>query len=117
MFRSGTRKRETTSVAQMTLRSRDGRSASEIWTWIFVAAGVFLRVLEYSDNRPLYRDEADLKKNLVGFAFYDFHTPLVEWQLAPPGFLAVERLMILLPLPFRPRPGWFRSSARSPRCS
>jgi hypothetical protein len=76
------------------------RSASEVWTWIFVAAGVFLRVLEYSDNRQLYRDEEDLKKNLVGFAFYDFHTPLTEWQLAPPGFLALERLMILLPLQF-----------------
>ena len=66
-----------------------------------VAAGVLLRVLEFSDNRPLYRDEIDLQTNLVGFAFYDFHTPLVKWQLAPPGFLAVERLMILLPLPFR----------------
>ena len=43
------------------------------------------------------------RKNLVGFAFYDFHTPLIEWQLAPPGFLAVERLMILLPLPFAAR--------------
>ena len=39
----------------------------------------------------------DLQENLVGVAFYDFQTPLTEWQLAPPGFLAVERLMILLP--------------------
>jgi Dolichyl-phosphate-mannose-protein mannosyltransferase len=78
-----------------------GLSASETWTWIMIAAGVFLRVLEYSDNRQLYCDEEDLQANLVGFAFYDFHTPLVRWQLAPPGFLAVERLMILLPLPFR----------------
>src|SRR5262249_50289137 len=53
------------------------------------------------DNRQLYRDEADLKENLVGLAFYDFHTPLVKWQLAPPGFLAAERLLILLPLPFK----------------
>ena len=43
------------------------------------------------------------RANLVGLAFYDFHTPLVQWQLAPPGFLAVERLMILLPLPFSVR--------------
>jgi hypothetical protein len=82
------------------VRRARGSSASEIWTWIFVATGVFLRCLEYSDNRQLYRDEVDLKENLVGLAFYDFHTPLVKWQLAPPGFLATERLMILLPLPF-----------------
>jgi hypothetical protein len=78
-----------------------GRSASEIWAWIMVATGVFLRILEYSDGRELYRDEMDLRANLVGLAFFDFHTPLVQWQLAPPGFLAVERLMILLPLHFR----------------
>jgi hypothetical protein len=77
-----------------------GRSSSERWTWVLLAAGVLLRVLEYSDNRQLYMDEFALKKNLVGFAFYDFHTPLTEAQLAPPGFLALERLMILLPLPF-----------------
>jgi hypothetical protein len=75
-------------------------SSSEIWTWILVAAGVFLRVLEYADNRRLYMDEEDLQQNLVGLAFYDFHTPLVRAQLAAPGFLAIERLMILLPLPF-----------------
>ena len=96
------RGKATTPVWQAMPLPARGRSASETWTWILVAAGVFLRVLEYSDNRQLYRDEADLQKNLVGFAFYDFHTPLVEWQLAPPGFLAVERLMILLPLPFAP---------------
>ena len=60
-----------------------GRSTSETWTWILVAVGVFLRVLEYSDNRQLYRDEEDLQKNLVGFAFYDFQTPLVENGSSP----------------------------------
>jgi hypothetical protein len=83
------------------LRAR-GYSAGEIWTWVLVAAGVLLRCIEYADNRELYRDEMDLQKNLVGLAFYDFHTPLVLWQLAPPGFLAVERLMILLPMRFAP---------------
>jgi len=77
-------------------------SNSETWTWALVAVGVLLRVLEYSDNRQLYTDEEDLRTNLVGLAFYDFQTPLVRWQLAPPGFLALERLMILLPLPFPP---------------
>ena len=77
-------------------------SNSEMWAWALVAVGVLLRVFEYSDNRQLYADEEDLKRNLVGLAFYDFQTPLVKNQLASPGFLAVERLMILLPLPFPP---------------
>jgi hypothetical protein len=78
------------------------RWSSETWTWIFVGLGVFLRCLEYSDNRQLYRDERDLQENLVGLAFYDFQTPLTKWQLAPPGFLAVERLMIRVPVAFAP---------------
>jgi hypothetical protein len=100
MFGSGMRgKRDDTGLGGDLVPARS-RSTSETWTWILVVAGVFLRVLEYSDNRFLYRDEVDLKENLVGFAFYDFQTPLSLRQIAPPGFLAVERLMILLPLSF-----------------
>src|SRR5271169_6850495 len=100
MFTAGTRERRSGGRLEGDTAPARGWSNSEVWTWILVAAGVLLRILEYSDNRPLYSDEEDLKKNLVGLAFYDFHTPLVKWQLAPPGFLAVERLMILLPLPY-----------------
>jgi hypothetical protein len=79
-----------------------GHSSSDTWTWILLAAGVFLRVIEYADNRALYFDEELLQRNLVGIAFYDFRTPLSDGQLAPPGFIALERLLILLPLPFPP---------------
>jgi hypothetical protein len=78
------------------------RLTSETWTWLLVALGVLLRVMEYADDRPLYRDEVSLLKNLVGFAPLDFQTMLTESQLAPPGFLAVERLMVHLPLPLKP---------------
>jgi len=74
----------------------------ETWTWLLVTLGVILRIMEYADNRTLYRDERSLRDNLVGFAFYDFRTTLTENQLAPPGFLAVERLMVRLPLPVTP---------------
>jgi hypothetical protein len=79
-----------------------GHSSSDTWTWILLSAGVFLRVIEYADNRALYFDEELLQRNLVGIAFYDFRTPLSDGQLAPPGFIALERLLILLPLPFPP---------------
>lgn len=72
---------------------------AETWTWLFVALGVYFRLAEYADNRALYMDEASLFRNLVGRHVFDFTTPLSEFQLAPPGFLAVERAMVRLPYP------------------
>jgi hypothetical protein len=67
-------------------------------TWALVAIGVLLRVLEYADSRELYMDERSLLNNLTGLGVFDFHTTLAEDQLAPPGFLVVERLVVRLPL-------------------
>ena len=75
---------------------------SATWTWILVATGVFLRLLEYGDRRSLYMDERALLKNLVGLGTFDFTSTLTENQLAPPGFLVVERLMVRLPIPIVP---------------
>ena len=44
-------------------------------------------------------DEGSLLKNLVGLPIFDFSTTLTEYQLAPPGFLVVERTMVRLPVP------------------
>ena len=60
--------------------------------------GVTLRVWEYLDFRTLYMDEIALLKNLVGRAVFDFHHVLEQDQMAPPGFLVIERLMLRLPL-------------------
>jgi hypothetical protein len=70
-------------------------------TWAAVAIGVALRLLAYAENRPLYRDERSLLENLVALPVFDFHTTLTEYQLAPPGFLAIERMLVRLPLPGR----------------
>jgi len=67
-------------------------------TWLAVALGVLLRVLEYADYRELYMDEESLMRNLTRLAVFDFHTTLSEEQLAPPGFLVVERLLVRLRL-------------------
>jgi hypothetical protein len=71
---------------------------AETWTSLILAAGVVLRVLEYTDNRQLYMDESALMANLVDLSVFDFRTVLTENQLAAPGFLVVERLMVRLPL-------------------
>jgi hypothetical protein len=72
--------------------------SSENLTWLAVAVGILLRIIEYKDNRPLYMDERSLLENLVGRSVLDFHTRLTEEQLAPPGFLVIERMMVRLPL-------------------
>jgi len=70
----------------------------ESFTWLVVALGVLLRVVEYAGYRDLYMDEQSLLHNLTGLAVFDFHTTLREEQLAPPGFLVVERLLVRLRL-------------------
>src|SRR4051812_12258865 len=70
---------------------------AETWTWLAVAMGILFRLLEYAANRHLYKDESSLLENLVALPVFDFRTTLTEYQLAPPGFLVVERLMVRLP--------------------
>lgn len=74
------------------------RRPRERLTWLAVGVGLALRVWEYSSLRELYMDEAALLKNLVGVPILDFGHVLSQDQLAPPGFLVVERTILRLPL-------------------
>jgi hypothetical protein len=65
---------------------------------IGVAVGVALRIWEYAALRDLYIDETALLTNLVGVPVLDFAHELKQDQLAPPGFLVVERLLVRLPM-------------------
>jgi len=67
-------------------------------TWLAVALGVILRVWEYLEFRKLYMDEDALLANIVGRPVFDFSHILEGDQMAPPGFLAIERLLVQLPL-------------------
>jgi hypothetical protein len=73
-------------------------SALDALALLLVAVGISLRILEYTDNRRLYQDESSLLKNLVSLEVADLTTTLTEFQIAPPGFLIVERFMVRLPL-------------------
>ena len=70
-------------------------------TWLAVALGVILRVWEYLEFRPLYMDESALLANVADRAIFDFRHVLEGDQMAPPGFLAIERLLVQLPLDVR----------------
>jgi hypothetical protein len=66
--------------------------------WSAVVVGLILRVWEYFRFRELYMDEDALLRNLVGVPVFDFHHILKQDQLAPPGFLVVERVIVRLPV-------------------
>jgi len=70
-------------------------------TWLAVALGVVLRVWEYQEFRPLYIDERALLANVAGRAVFDFGHVLEQDQMAPPGFLVIERLLVQMPLDVR----------------
>jgi hypothetical protein len=102
MFGNGTRTTAGDGLGSRLQSLGRVQLTSATWTWVLVATGVFLRLLEYADRRRLYRDERALLENLVEFATFDFTSTLTENQLAPPGFLVIERLMVQLPIPVVP---------------
>src|SRR5262245_55275335 len=55
--------------------------------------GVALRVITYLLNRAMWLDEGMLRRNVVDVPVFDFSEPLKSDQLAPLGFLLVERLL------------------------
>jgi hypothetical protein len=77
-------------------------STAEGLSWLGVAVGGVFRVCEYAKARSLYLDERFLLQNLTDRPVFDLNT-LSEHQIAAPGFLVVERLMVRL-LPLTPTP-------------
>jgi hypothetical protein len=71
-------------------------------TGLAVAVGLLLRILEYTDNRQLYMDEGFILENFTDLPIWDLHTVLLHDQVAPPGFLVLERIMVRLPFPVVP---------------
>lgn len=87
------------SPADVGPQRRKGPGRLEKIVRLGVIVGLALRIWEYSDLRELYMDEDALLKNLVGVPILDFQHILKQDQLAPPGFLAVERALVRLPIP------------------
>jgi hypothetical protein len=56
-----------------------------------VAVGIALRIIQYAYNRNFWLDEVSLGGNILGRAVFDFGRPLIFDQLAPAGFLVLER--------------------------
>ncbi|MEL6867349.1 MAG: hypothetical protein AAFP19_23185 [Bacteroidota bacterium] len=66
------------------------------WLWGLMGIGVFLRVYPYLYNRSLWFDEAMLANNIVEQSFSQLLEPLEYGQIAPLGFLYLEKCAYLL---------------------
>ncbi len=58
---------------------------------VLAAIGIAIRVYTYAGNRAMWLDEMMLRGNIVDTAVFDFSAGLRNDQLAPLGFLVVER--------------------------
>ena len=60
--------------------------------WILILVGMFLRVVQYTGDRPLWNDEAALALNVIERSAMELATPLDYHQASPIGFLVLVKL-------------------------
>ena len=60
---------------------------------LIVGLAIGLRLIEYARNRSLWLDEGSLLRNLTNTPILPIWRPLRNAQLAPAGFLSLERLI------------------------
>ena len=72
------------------------RLSADGWRWLCVGVGVVLRVIPWARNPPLWQDEAALVLNILYLDFADYFGPLIHHQAAPPLFLCLERVALLI---------------------
>ncbi len=59
------------------------------------AAGIFLRLRQYTAGRSFWADEAKIVNNILERSYLELLSkPLLYNQSAPPGFLVVEKFFV-----------------------
>lgn len=61
-------------------------------TGLAIALGIALRLIDFGMDRQPWKDELALAENVVGRPIFQFDRPLVQEQLAPPGYLLAVRV-------------------------
>jgi hypothetical protein len=76
------------------------QDCARAWRWLLehpepvvLALGILLRVVVYAENRGYFLDEGLLNGNITNVPVFAFSHPLTGYQLAPPGFLIIERTL------------------------
>lgn len=67
-----------------------------IFCTVFVLLGIALRLLRLGLNFPLWGDEAFVALNFFDSDFATLTKPLRHYQIAPLGFLWLEKITVLL---------------------
>jgi hypothetical protein len=80
--------------AQPESRRFSWTSSPLVWLTLFLSLGLAVRLLRYLLNFPLWQDELMLAVNLIDHDYVRLLGKLDRNQIAPPGFLWVERWMI-----------------------
>ena len=79
-----------------TYEDRNRRQWLEVSTGTLVVIGIALRVWQYLGNASLWLDELAIDYNLESRSLISLLTePLARQQAAPPGFLLVEKLIVM----------------------
>lgn len=65
-----------------------------IFSWLTIAFGIIVRLIQYISNRSLWADEAVLALNIVNRSYNELGQPLDYDQAAPIGFLWLEKLAV-----------------------
>jgi hypothetical protein len=64
--------------------------------YLIVFIGVFLAIYQFIYNRSLWLDEAKLALNIINKDFIGLTKPLDYHQVAPIGFLFIEKISVLI---------------------
>lgn len=83
-----------TSPAPLT--TADKPPAYRLLPFMVCLLAVGIRIYQYAWNKSLYVDEAALAENITGRSFAELTGTLAHNQVAPLGFLYLERLAVLL---------------------
>jgi hypothetical protein len=101
-------RRNSTVESGFLSRSIDG-DLSRAWGWVkdhagllIVGLGVCLRLNVYARNPELWFDELSLWGNIAGVPIHEFSKELSQDQLAPFGFIILERILVSLFGAFKP---------------
>lgn len=64
--------------------------------YLIIFIGAFLAIYQFIFNRSLWLDEASLALNIINKSFIELTEPLDYYQVAPIGFLFIEKISVLL---------------------
>jgi len=81
-------------ASHKTVRARAWGFSNQAMVWAFMALGIALRLRQYLFDRSLWNDETNLAMNILHLSPAELLKPLREGQVAPVGFLWLEKLSV-----------------------